>query len=107
MRKIAVVILLAWIIPIAASAEDFIYIHDMSQLKWQAHSEVPLVWFRNLHEFDASFLGCCYNYWMDISTPAGKAVWAVILMKMNNAQPFYLSVSNKNQPGSIQYVGSW
>lgn len=87
-------------------AEDWITVNDMSLLKWQMAPDGK-VYFRNLNDFRPQALPCCYNYYVDTTTPAGKSVWSVILTKMASSQPLILGVPNLTQPGPITYLGVW
>ena len=88
------------------NAEDWITIDDMSKVKWQMSPE-GVVFFRNLNEFNAQALPCCYNYSIDTTTEAGKAKWSVILAKMATADSLILGVKPISEKGAITYLGSW
>src|SRR5438045_266905 len=64
-----------------AHAYGYVYIGNMSQLSWQLGTDGK-VYLRNLSQFDANFLGCCYSYWVDTTTPVGKAIWSAMLLKI-------------------------
>jgi hypothetical protein len=95
---------IALLLSFNAYSFDYVYISDMSQLKWQLTTDGK-VYLRNLSQFNAGFQGCCYIYWIDTSTPAGKAIWSAVLMKIGTAQPFYLGL--EQQGGNVGHVGNW
>lgn len=90
---------------VSASAVDFVNVPDASLLKWQL---VPggVAVLRNLNEFDSSFLPCCYNYYFDTTTPAGKAMWAMLMLKHAMAKPISIGVDSKLVPSAITYIGN-
>ena len=104
MKKIIVLLLLFITLP--SNAEDWITVNDMSQIKWQI---VPngKVYFRNLNEFNSRALACCYNYYIDTTTPAGKSLWSVILTKMATSKKLILGTPNLSTAGPITYAGIW
>ncbi len=89
-----------------AQAFGFAYVTNMAQLSWQMAPDGK-VWLRNLDQFNGSFLGCCYNYWIDTTSPTGKAMWAAILLKIGTGQSLYLGLANPAQSGQIEYIGNW
>jgi hypothetical protein len=56
-----------------ARATDFVYVANAAQLAWQQTGN--LIYFRNLHEFDPTFLGCCYNFHLHLTTVGGRTGW--------------------------------
>jgi hypothetical protein len=80
MKKIVISLLLV-IACGNANAESWVEIDDAGKLLWQMN-ENGVVYFRNLNEFDAAHAGCCYSYFLDTTTVGGKAIWAVVLMKI-------------------------
>lgn len=89
-----------------AQASDFLHIDDASQIKWQitANNEVYL---RNLSAFDSSYLGCCYNYWFDASTEAGKSFLSALLAKAAAGTSIDIGVVDKTIASQVNYVGDW
>jgi hypothetical protein len=97
--------------PFASAAGKYVYIDDVSKLKYQMGSDGS-VWFRNLNEFDGSVTGCCYAFYLNTTTPYGRSAWALILSKMALATGLYVYVSETNpptsgNPASIDQVGNW
>ncbi len=90
----------------AAQASDFLRVEDASQIKWQITSQ-NRVYLRNLHTFDATYLACCYNYWFDASTGAGKSFLSVLLAKAAAGQPIDIGVIDKTIVSEVNYVGDW
>ncbi|WP_035055833.1 hypothetical protein [Andreprevotia chitinilytica] len=105
MKKLYLMLLMS-VLASVVQADDTVVISDVSKLKWLGSTN-GLIYLRNLSDFDPSFLPCCYNYYVDTSTPAGKVTWTAILMKMGTAQSINLSVSNKSQAGPIVSFGNW
>ncbi|HEY0924150.1 hypothetical protein [Rheinheimera pacifica] len=98
--------LLMMVFPFYVDAEDWINVSDMSQLRWQMAPN-GTVYFRNLDQFNPEALACCYNYYIDTTTEAGKSAWSVILAKMATSGRLILGVANVKQAGPITYLGNW
>jgi hypothetical protein len=62
----------------AALADDGVTVADVTQLKWQS-DPTGRIYIRNLNQWDSTFLGCCYNYYIDTTTADGKLKWSAIL----------------------------
>lgn len=101
-----ILFLLALIVGPAAQASDFLHIDDASQIQWQITSDNK-VYLRNLSAFDASYLACCYNYWFDASTDAGKSFLSVLLAKAAAAQAIDIGVVDKTISSQVNFVGDW
>ena len=86
-------------------AIDFVNVPNASLLKWQI-DPVGKVWFRNLNDFDGGFLGCCYNYSLDLSAVNGKAVWATILLKSATSGSISIGVVDRAVPSAVTYAGN-
>ncbi len=89
-----------------AVAEDYVTISHMDQLEWQILPN-GAVYFRNLNVFNPAFIGCCYSYWIDTTTPGGKALWAVMLMKMATSERLTLSINSAAAGGALNMVGNY
>ena len=100
---IACLTLLAWSPP--TYADDAVIVPDPALLKWQLASDGK-VYLRNLNEFDPTFLGCCYNFSIDLATTVGKNLWAALLTQIAMGKPLYLFVSNKAQPSPVTILGN-
>jgi hypothetical protein len=80
MKRLFVSVLLC--VSLNASADPVLVdIPDASKILWQMQSD-GLLWFRNLNEFNASFIGCCYNYTLNTTTPQGRIFYAMLLSKI-------------------------
>lgn len=90
----------------AAQASDFLQIPDASQIKWQITAQ-NRVYLRNLSDFDSTYLACCYNYWFDASTDAGKSFLSVLLAKAAAAKSIHIGVVDKTIVSEVNYVGDW
>jgi hypothetical protein len=84
---------------IDARADYWFKVNDASQIQYLVGS--PQIYLRNLNTFDSTVLGCCYNYWIDVSTDAGKASWATLLAKMMTQQPIWIYISSQTVAGSV------
>ena len=90
-----------------SKADDFVRISDASSLKWFQVNAGGQIYLRNLSDFDSAFLGCCFNYYIDLNSVAGRALWATMLVKMSAKQPIYLAVGSASAGGVIIYAGDW
>ena len=99
-------ILMVLFLPAPASASDFLHIDDASQIKWQITAQNK-VYLRNLKSFDASFLPCCYEYWFDASTDAGKSFLTVLLARSVAGKSIDIGVVDKTTTSLVNYVGVW
>jgi hypothetical protein len=69
-----------------ALAETWVYVPDMSQMKYQL-APGGLIYFRNLNDFSSAALGCCYNYWLDTTTQDGRNSWATCYRQSLSTRP--------------------
>jgi hypothetical protein len=110
MKKKLLLFVISWMVMASGAANAAVYyvlVPDMSQLSWQMDPN-GVVWFRNLNSFDSTVLGCCYNFSIDTTTPAGKSMWSAVLAKIETDQPLWLVLANGNtSPGPISYIGNW
>jgi hypothetical protein len=104
--KSVLALLVTFALNFDANAFGYVYVTNMGHLSWQLASD-GRVYLRNLNQFDASFMPCCYNYWVDTNTPSGKAMWGAMLLKIGTEQPLYLGLSNPSLPGQIEQIGNW
>lgn len=88
-----------------AQATDFVYVANAAQLSWQQAGD--RIYFRNLNQFDATFLGCCYNFHLDLTTVGGRAAWSAMLVQAATAQPVYIGVVSKSSPSAVNYIGNF
>lgn len=89
---------------VPALADYWFYVPDASQLTYTVNPDAH-VYLRNLNQFDGTVLGCCYNYWLDLTTDAGRGAWATLLAKMESQQGIWIFVGSQTAPGSV-YVGN-
>lgn len=92
-------------LPSASQAVDYVLVPNMSTLKWQEASN--RVYLRNLNDYDATFLGCCYSFWVDITTDEGKAQWSAMLTRMATGGRLYIGVTSKTTSSVVTYIGDW
>ncbi len=88
-----------------ANATAWIYVPDVSQLQYQTTGN--LVYFRNFNQFNASALGCCYNYWIDTTTTEGRNTFALIMAAAAQAKPMYFGVPDGYASGVLTESGIW
>ncbi|MCC2521156.1 hypothetical protein [Vibrio coralliilyticus] len=93
------------------AAPVYVHVSDMSKIKYQLVGD-GRVYFRNLNEFNSSVTGCCYAFYLDITTDYGKSAWSTMLMKMASQKNLYLYVSESNPPTSgapaeVTHIGNW
>jgi hypothetical protein len=108
MKNTIIVLLLALGL-LTSAKQSFAYdvvLVPMDQLLWQITPDGK-VYLRNLNSFNSAFSGCCYNYWVDTTTPAGKSLWAVMLMKISTAQSMDFLVGSAAAGGQVEYAGNW
>ena len=86
-----------------AFADYWFQVPDSSQLKYVVGNDSK-VYLRNLNQFDSTVLGCCYNYWIDLSTAAGRAQWATLLAKIQSGQEVWIFVTSQTAQGTV-YLG--
>jgi hypothetical protein len=104
MKKIILSVVIA-LSSIDAFAEfAYVIVPNASTLKWQIAGNA--VYLRNLNDYDASFLGCCYNYSIDLTVPYGKAMWATILLKMGTGAPISLGME-RTVAGPVTQIGNF
>jgi hypothetical protein len=89
-------------------ADYWIRVADATQIQFLTDGGMR-IYLRNLNSFDASVLGCCFNYWIDLSSDAGKAAWATILSKMQGKEHIwlYLVGASSQTIASIVIVGDF
>jgi hypothetical protein len=92
-------------LPSASQAVDYVLVPNMSTLKWQEASN--RVYLRNLNDYAATFLGCCYSFYVDIKTDEGKAQWSAMLARMAIGGRLYIGVTSKTTSGVVIHVGDW
>jgi len=85
----------------------WIIVPDASQVQYMTDGS-GRIYFRNLDQFDsAAALGCCYNYWIDTTTPEGKNIYALFLTLGAQSKGFRISVPDGRQPGALSAAGQW
>lgn len=91
-----------------ARADYWFRVADASQIQYLTDGG-SRIYLRNLNSFDATVLGCCYNYWIDVSNDAGKAAWATVLTKIEAKEHIwlYLAGSSSQTVASLVIVGDF
>lgn len=105
MRLTFVALSLLFTNPAYAAVETLI-INDASQVKFVANSGSGReIYFRNLDSFAPGWLGCCYYYYIDISTEGGRAQYAAFLSAYYTKSKI-MFYADKNG-GALLHVGNW
>lgn len=86
-----------------ACADDGVSIADARNITWQIAGD--RVYVRNLSSFDSTFLPCCYNYYIDISSETGRAMFAAFLTSYSGGWRLTVYVSNKAISGPVTLLG--
>lgn len=88
-----------------ALAYDYVKVNDASQIKFIISGD--RVFLRNIHEFDANWLTCCYNYWLDLTTETGKAQYAYFMLRYASKESVDFLVLDRSQPSEMYHVGNF
>ena len=89
----------------SAIATDQVFVEDASTLHWQIYNNKA--WLRNLDQYDATFLGCCYNFWIDLTTDEGRAMWSTLLAAIHASDSIYLHVPSKTTASQVSGIGKY
>jgi hypothetical protein len=100
----AVILLIGIAFGSQAHADYWFKVNDASLIQYQILLTPSQIMLRNLNSFDSTVLGCCYNYWIDLSTDAGKAMWATLLAKMETKEPIWVWVTSQTAAGAVMIV---
>ena len=100
---LSVACLLAW--SSTAHAGDGLVVPDASVLQYGVQDYK--VYFRNLNQVDSTWLPCCYNYWIDISTDNGRAQFSAFLTAKASHQKIVFWVTSKATPTAFAIVGDF
>jgi hypothetical protein len=88
-----------------ASAEVYVTVPDASLVKYQVQASGVAL--RNLNDFDASALGCCYNYIIDTTTQVGKGIFTAMMIAAAQGKPFVFGIPNGYAAGTVTQGGQW
>jgi len=86
--------------PSMASAADYLAIPDASVVKYVVDSS-GLVYLRNLNEVDASWAGCCNNFWMNLNTDAGRGQFSAFLAAKVSHQRIVIYADSKTGSSTV------
>ena len=89
----------------AAQAAQEITIADPSTISYAVQN--GMVYLRNLSTYDSTWLPCCYNYWIDLSTPNGQAQFAAFLAHKLSGKKLSLWKSDPTTAGALDMVGDF
>lgn len=98
--------LLAW--PSSSRAADTLVIPDASMIKYVVDIS-GVVYLRNLNEIDPTWAGCCYWFWMDVRTDAGRAQFSAFLTARTSRQKLMIYATSKSgsQTQGLLHVGDF
>lgn len=65
------------------------------------------VYLRNLSTFNASWLGCCGSYYIDLTRPAGQAQFSALLSAAALKGPISIYVASASVGGEVLQVGQF
>jgi hypothetical protein len=88
-----------------ANASQAIVINDASTIKYGIQDNK--VWLRNLSDFDSSWLPCCYNYYFDLSTDGGKAMFSTFLSYALSGKKVVFYKADPSTAGAITIFGDF
>jgi hypothetical protein len=95
----------------AANALVWIQVNDASQIKYQTWGDpgtgAGRIYIRNMSQFDSSALGCCYNYYIDLTTPDGKAIFPIFLSAVARGSSLRFAIPDGYAAGPIIGMGQW
>jgi len=98
------VLLIGTAFSLQARASYWFKVSDASQIQYIiANGTTEQIFLRNLSQFDATVLPCCYNYWIDLSTDAGRANWSLLLAKIQAGQSIWVFVPNQPATGAVYF----
>lgn len=95
--------LLAW--TSTAHAGDGLVVPDASVLQYGVQDGRAYI--RNLNQVDSTWLPCCYNYWIDLSTDNGRAQFSAFLSAKVSRQRIVFYVGSKATATVIAIVGDF
>lgn len=65
------------------------------------------VYLRNLNSYDSTWLPCCYNYWIDLSTDNGKAQFSALLAHKLSGKKLSIWKTDPTTAGALDIVGDF
>jgi hypothetical protein len=66
-----------------------------------------MVYLRNLNSYDSTWLPCCYNYWIDVSTPGGQAMFSALLAHKLSGKSLTIWKTDPTTAGPIDILGDF
>ena|ERR1700730_12904873 len=100
---VASMLLIGTAFSLQARADYWFRVSDASQIQYLIDSG-QRVYLRNLNTFDTTVLGCCYNYWIDLSTEGGKAQFATLLAKIETREHIWIYLLSQTVPGAVATI---
>jgi len=89
----------------SATAGQGIVINDPTGIQYGIQDNK--VYLRNLNAYDSTWLPCCYNYWIDLSTDNGKAQFSALLAHKLSGKKLSIWKSDPTTAGAIDIVGDF
>jgi len=90
----------------AHAAAESLVVPDASVLQYGANNDAK-VYIRNLNQVDGSWMGCCYNYWIDVSTDAGRAQFSAFLTARASHSRIVFFIADKTAISPFIMVGDF
>jgi hypothetical protein len=89
----------------SACASSGIVINDPSTILYGVQDN--RVYLRNLNTYESDWLPCCYNYWIDLSTDGGKAMFSALLAHKLSGKRLSIWKTDPTTPGPIDIIGDF
>ena len=97
--------MIALLISAPAGASSGIVINDPSNLLYAVQD--GKVYLRNLNTYASDWLPCCYNYWIDLSTDNGKAMFSALLAHKLSGKRLSIWKDDPTTAGPIGILGDF
>lgn len=95
---------IALLTPGVANADDGVNVPNAGEVKWVFDS--GKAYLRNLEQFGGTgWLGCCYNYYIDLTTDNGRTMYSAFLTSYASRLPLSVYVANKANGGPVTFIG--
>lgn len=90
----------------AHAAAESLVVPDASILQYGVNNDGK-VYFRNLNQVDAGWMGCCYNYWIDLSTETGRGQFSAFLTAKASHSRIAFFIADKSVASPFIMVGDF
>jgi hypothetical protein len=95
----------ALLVSAPAGASSGIIINDASTIQYAVQD--GKVYLRNLNIYESDWLPCCYNYWIDLSTDTGKAMFSALLAHKLSGKRLTIYKVDPTAAGPIDILGDF